>query len=236
MLTPRSAPYTVEDLLELAPQTFLRMSDGSYLLSEHIVVIPGATLRLSAPGGLTLRLASGPDGFATIVSLGGELEIIGEEAAPVKIASWDVAAARSTRSPTDGRAYIRAIGGQFEATTPRSATSGSGAGGPAASRSPAPTGRTPAPSSRPAPASAAANASLLDDVTWQPAGPLEPGQTQPERSTTPCRRSTTCRRSISNVTVDHDAFGLFVSGANGSSWSTRRSPTTSSAAWCSIAT
>ena len=49
------------------------MSDGSFLLSEHVLVLAGAALRLSEPGGLTLRLASSPEGFATIVSFGGEL-------------------------------------------------------------------------------------------------------------------------------------------------------------------
>ncbi|HEX7095781.1 MAG TPA: hypothetical protein VF183_07845, partial [Acidimicrobiales bacterium] len=115
VLTPRSNPYTIEDLRVLAPQTFLQMSDGSYLLSEHIVVMPRATLQLSAPGGLTLRLASGHRGFATIVSFGGEVQIVGEEGAEVRITSWDVDAGDFDHVMTDGRAYVRAIGGQFHA-------------------------------------------------------------------------------------------------------------------------
>ncbi|HEY6533373.1 MAG TPA: hypothetical protein VIY72_13785, partial [Acidimicrobiales bacterium] len=116
VLTPRSTPYTVEDLLQLAPQTFLKLSDGSFFLTEHLVVMPRATLNLGEPGGLNLRLASSHDGFATILSFGGELIIGGEAGSEVAITSWDLAAGEPDATTLDGRAYVRAIGGQFEAT------------------------------------------------------------------------------------------------------------------------
>ena len=112
VLTARSAPYTLENLLALAPQTLVRRPDGSYLLSEHLVVLTGATLDLSRSGGLKLLLASDGDGFVSIVTSGGRLDIRGTKGAPVEIGSFD----RHSESPDletqDGRAYIRAVGGQ----------------------------------------------------------------------------------------------------------------------------
>jgi parallel beta-helix repeat protein len=214
VLTPRSEPYTVEDLLTLAPQTFLRMSDGGYLLGENIVVMARATLRLSTPGGLTLRLASGSDGFATIVSLGGELIFEGEEAAPVQITSWDVATGAVDELTTDGRAYIRAIGGQFEAAYVHASHLGfwSGrTGGIALTGTDRP--NTGAITSGGADGASGGAPSVLDGVTWQPAGeiPAEPGLgfdfDAPELDYVSV--------AMQDVTVESNAFGLFVSGANG---------------------
>jgi hypothetical protein len=113
VLTQRSAPYTIADLLVLAPQTFTRQKDGSYLLTENIYLNSGATLKLSNPGGLKLRLASNEEGFVSIVSFGGGITIKGTPQAPVSISSWDPRTNRPDRTVRDGRAYIRAIGGQF---------------------------------------------------------------------------------------------------------------------------
>jgi hypothetical protein len=215
VLTPRSEPYTVDDLQELAPQTFLRMSDGGYLLTENIVVMARATLRLSVPGGLTLRLASGSQGFATIVSLGGELEILGEDSAPVEITSWDVDTSAIDDLTTDGRAYIRAIGGQFTASYVRASHLGfwSGrTGGIALTGTDRP--NTGAITSGGADGLSSGPPSLMDGVTWQPAGALDaerPGlafdYAVPELDYVSAR--------LSNVSVERNAVGLFVSGANG---------------------
>jgi hypothetical protein len=214
VLTPRSAPYTVEDLLRLAPQTFVPMSDGSYLLSEHIVVTPRATLRLSAPGGLTVRLASNSDGFATIVSLGGKLELVGEENAKVQVTSWDPSTGRPDDVMADGRSYLRAIGGQLEASHVDLQHLGfwSGrTGGLALTGTDRP--NTGAIASA-GPDDPPDESSLLDDVTWQPAGPLEGAQTNPSLDYT-VPEVDFVSGLIADVTVSHDAFGLFVSGANG---------------------
>ena len=112
ILTQRRHPYTVRDLLALAPQTFVRMPDGAYLLSEHLIIREGATLDLSAGGALTLRLASDGQGFVSIINDGGRLAVAGTRGEPVRVTSWD----RETNSPdnltADGRAYIRSLGGQ----------------------------------------------------------------------------------------------------------------------------
>lgn len=214
VLTPRSAPYTVEDLLQLAPQTFLRMSDGSYLLSEHIVVTPRATLRLSAPGGLRLRLASNTDGFSTVVSLGGRLEILGEPSLPVQISSWDPVAGIPDATTTDGRSYLRAVGGQFEARHVALSRLGFWAGrtgGLALTGTDRP--NTGAVTTGEQGDDGGTQASLLGDVTWQPAGPLKPGTEAPLGYSVP--ESDFVSGRVSNLRVEQDAFGLFVSGANG---------------------
>jgi hypothetical protein len=116
VLTQQKEPYTVADLLKLAPQTFVRQPDGSYLLTENIYLSMGAKLRLSNPGGLTLKLASSANGFVSIVSFGGELIVDGSVQAPTKIMSWDPRTSTTDTLVDDGRAYIRAIGGQFSMT------------------------------------------------------------------------------------------------------------------------
>ncbi|MEJ1105703.1 MULTISPECIES: right-handed parallel beta-helix repeat-containing protein [unclassified Kribbella] len=112
VLTPRREVYTIKDLLGLAPQTFIRQPDGGYLLSEHIVIQSGATLNLASAGGLRLRLASDPDGFVSIVNYGGVLNVQGAQGKPVIITSWNRDSSNQDTLTTDGRAYLRSIGGQ----------------------------------------------------------------------------------------------------------------------------
>lgn len=113
VLTQQSAPYQVADLLKLAPQTFVRQADGAYLLTENLFLTAGAKLRLSNPGGLTIRLVSNSNGFVSIVSFGGEMVIEGTEQAATTIVSWDPRVNQPDTDPNDGRAFIRAIGGRF---------------------------------------------------------------------------------------------------------------------------
>jgi nitrous oxidase accessory protein NosD len=116
VLTQRREPYTVADLLKLGPQTFVRQADGSYLLTENIYLNSGAKLTLSNPGGLTVRMASTANAFVSIVSFGGDLKIVGTPQAPTKVISWDKRTSLPDTRVDDGRAYIRAIGGQFDAS------------------------------------------------------------------------------------------------------------------------
>ncbi len=216
VLTPRSSPYTIDDLLELAPQTFLKMTDGSYLLAEHLVVLPRAELTLSAPGGLVLRLASGPDGFATIVSLGGELKILGEEGSATHVTSWDAGVGFPDETLLDGRAYIRAIGGGFEANHLIADHLGfwSGrTGGIALTGTDRPnTGAIE--SVDPADDGDGRSVGVLDGVTLQPAGQLDEDDPTPAVGFDVPALSFVSSR-IADVTVENSAYGLFVSGANG---------------------
>ncbi|GAB4052171.1 right-handed parallel beta-helix repeat-containing protein [Catellatospora paridis] len=113
VLTARTAAYTVDDLLRLAPQTFVRQPQGAYLLTENIYVNSGARLKLAHPGGLELRLASRSSGFVAIVSFGGGLTLEGTKQAPVRVTSWDPRTGKPDTEVGDGRAYLRAIGGHF---------------------------------------------------------------------------------------------------------------------------
>ena len=189
------------------------MSDGSFLLEEHIIVMPRATLHLSAPKGLTLRLASSPDGFATIVAAGGQIQLAGEQGAPVKVTSWNTTKGTVDDVTTDGRAYIRAIGGQFDANYAELTALGfwSGRTGGLALTG---TDRPDTGAITPTGSGGQGESSLLDGVTLQPADASSPPTTSPDLGyTVPAQDYVSVR--LQHVVVDHDAFGLFVSGANG---------------------
>lgn len=111
VLTARPKDYTVDDLLSLAPKTFVRQPDGSYLLSENIVIESGATLTLNSSSLLTIKMFSSAQKFVSIVNYGGRLNISGTATAPVKITSWDVDHSEPRQITDNGRAYIRSIGG-----------------------------------------------------------------------------------------------------------------------------
>lgn len=111
VLIRRDAAYTIDDLLEYAPSTFVRQPDGSYLLSENIVVEQGATLRLASEEGMVLHMASTPDAFVSIVTIGGALEFTGTIDQPIEVSGWDPVAQKVDTETSDGRAYIRVTGG-----------------------------------------------------------------------------------------------------------------------------
>ncbi|KAA9375237.1 right-handed parallel beta-helix repeat-containing protein [Microbispora cellulosiformans] len=108
-----TAPYTLRDIAAVEKGRYLRrMKDGSYLLGVQVFVADGARLQLRGP--LTLRMGSLPGSFSSIISFGGDIDIKGTAAKPVRITSWDVRTRRPDMTTTDGRAYIRAVGGKFE--------------------------------------------------------------------------------------------------------------------------
>lgn len=114
VLPARNEPYTLADLLALAPNAFRLQDDGAYLLSESVAVLAGATLSLASPdpaAALYLRLESGAQTFVSIVSLGGSLTLGGTETAPVNVSSWDSTKGGPDRNTVDGRSYIRVVGG-----------------------------------------------------------------------------------------------------------------------------
>ncbi len=111
VLTARPKDYTMDDLLSLAPKTFVRQPDGSYLLSENIVIEAGATLTLSGSTLLTIKMLSSAQKFVSIVNYGGRLNVSGTATAPVKITSWDVDHSNPRQVTDNGRAYIRSVGG-----------------------------------------------------------------------------------------------------------------------------
>ncbi|MER5645396.1 right-handed parallel beta-helix repeat-containing protein [Streptosporangium sp. NPDC002524] len=107
------APYTLRDLAGVEKGRYLRrLKDGSYLLGVQVFVADGARLQLRGP--LTLRMGSLPGSFSSIIAFGGDIEIKGTAKRPVRITSWDVRTQKPDLTTTDGRAYIRAVGGEFE--------------------------------------------------------------------------------------------------------------------------
>jgi hypothetical protein len=213
VLTERRDPYTVADLLKLAPQTFVRQGDGGYLLTENIYVNTGAKLVLANPGGLVLRLASGPDGFVSLVSFGGGINLAGSAQATVTVTSWDPRTNKPDSDVTDGRAYLRAIGGQFAMTYTKATDLGfwSGrTGGISLTGTDRPdvaniTGPAQAASTKNKPQQPG-----YGDVTALPSGAL----------TTPDGRFGIPSLSyvsgqVSNSTITGNAYGLFISSANG---------------------
>jgi parallel beta-helix repeat protein len=111
VLPARASAYTFRDLQELEPSTLVRQPDGSYLLGEDIVVDAGATLDIESDTGLVLRMSSTSDAFTSIVTLGGSLAIGGTESRPITISSWDPTTGKVDSDTTDGRSYIRVVGG-----------------------------------------------------------------------------------------------------------------------------
>jgi parallel beta-helix repeat protein len=217
VLTPNSTPYTLDTLLQLAPQTLLRLSDGSVLLEENIAVMPDATLQLDQPNGLTLHLASSASGFVSIVSFGGDISLQGSAGHPLVLNGWDAQAGRTDTDTTDGRAYIRAIGGQFSIDHATISDLGfwSGRTGGIALTG---TNR---------PDVGAIQRSTKDDDTnvpmisgtnggekILPTGKLPKGAAPPKMDFSVPELSYVSA-SITNTTVTDDAYGLFASGVNG---------------------
>ncbi|SFF45137.1 Right handed beta helix region [Actinacidiphila alni] len=215
VLTQRSKPYGVADLIKLAPQTFVRKHDGSYLLTENIYVDAGAKLNLSSPGGLTLRMASNNKGFVSIVSFGGRLTLAGTPQAPMRISSLDTRTNRTDTDVRDGRAYIRAVGGQFSMTYAQVSDLGfwsgrtgglslTGTDRPDTSNIEGPDAAATSPSG------ADATSPSSGGVIAEPAGPLT---TPDSRFSVPTLSYVSAE--ISDSTISGNLYGLFVSGANG---------------------
>jgi parallel beta-helix repeat protein len=117
VLPQRHKPYYVADLEQYGQRDFQKQRDGSYLLSVNIFVADGAKLVLqSATGPLTIRMRSIPGAFSSIVSYGGSIRINGSTQNPVRITSWNERTGQPDTQVADGRAYIRAIGGEFNMT------------------------------------------------------------------------------------------------------------------------
>lgn len=116
MLPQRRQPYYVSELERIGRNKgdFVKQADGSYLLSSNIFVARGGKLILqSASGPLTIRMRSVPGSFVSIVSSGGTVKINGSAQNPVRFTSWNDSTRKPDTEVADGRAYIRALGGEF---------------------------------------------------------------------------------------------------------------------------
>ncbi|MGF7235581.1 MAG: right-handed parallel beta-helix repeat-containing protein, partial [Frankia sp.] len=109
LLPARAQAYTVRDLI--AAGAMQGEVDGSYLLTKNVIVGPDANLVIQ--GGGTLRMASGAGGFATLSSWRGGLQLSGTATSPLKIIGWNPQNLVPDKVVTDGRAYLRTLGGQL---------------------------------------------------------------------------------------------------------------------------
>jgi len=114
VLTERvRGPYDLPALGRLGAAE--RQDDGSWLLAHSVIVAKDAELRIEEPG-VTLRLASGPTGFASIVAFKGKLDLAGDAEAPLTNTSWEPDGGAPDTDPGDGRAYVRAVGSEMDLT------------------------------------------------------------------------------------------------------------------------
>ncbi|XVQ10656.1 right-handed parallel beta-helix repeat-containing protein [Spirillospora sp. CA-255316] len=112
VLPQRREPYYVAELE--SKRVLEKQTDGSYLLTMNILAVEGAKLILqNASGPLTIRMRSVPGQFTSIVSSGASVRINGSAQNPVRFLSWNDDTRQPDTQVSDGRSYIRAIGGEF---------------------------------------------------------------------------------------------------------------------------
>lgn len=209
VLTPRESAYTLSELTEIAPRTVVLQDDGSFLISENILVTRGAALRITAPAGSAVRLSSGPSGFVSIVTDGGSLSVRGSNDAPLAVTSWDPAAERPDTLTDDGRAYLRVSGGLADLQDAVFSDLGfwSGLTGGVAFTGTVLPDALGATAGDPVDAPAGTDGQLLDELLPADGGvstlELEPGLTDSFASGV-----------VNGVTFSRNAFGLFVTNSD----------------------
>ena len=112
ILPARAEPYGLGEIAGLAPATLSADGpDGAYVLHEHLTVMSGAVLVIRA--GETLLLAGDESGFSALVSY-GDLRIDGNAEQHATVASWSPATGGEDQITTDGRPYLRVVGGSLQ--------------------------------------------------------------------------------------------------------------------------
>ncbi len=208
VLTKRAKPYTFDELRKLARDTLIPQPDGSFLLREHILVGPGATLTIAPRQPLVIKMSSGPGGFVSLVTQGGTIRLNGTATAPITFESWDETHGKQDRKVSDGRAYVRASGQLVVRHTKFSRLgfwSGRTGGLSVVSSSSTLTqdvGAVIAPDVT----SKAVNDHTSKQTEVLPAGKLPAAAQDPSRS---------FASQISDSTITGNAYGLFVTGSSG---------------------
>ncbi|HEX2317116.1 MAG TPA: right-handed parallel beta-helix repeat-containing protein, partial [Thermomonospora sp.] len=216
-------PYTIADLAAAGGgRYFRRLSDGSYLLGIHVFVADGAELVLrSGSRPLVIRMGSVPGAFSSIVGFGGTIHITGTARSPVRITSWNPATRRPDTAVADGRAYLRAVGGEFRVDHARFSHLGfwSGrTGGVALTGTDRPTSAAKHRTKEQRHADKRLRMRRNRDGQGAAGGGpgdvevIPPGQGGGTASHVPAADLVT--GSIENTTVTGNAYGLFVSGSN----------------------
>ncbi len=110
VLPPIGRDYGLPDLEALGAA--VRAPDGGVDVVRHVLVAPGASLRIVAPG-TTLRLRSDGRRFVSLVAWKATLVLAGDPGSPLSVTSWSPGPAAADPSPLDGRAYVRTAGGSM---------------------------------------------------------------------------------------------------------------------------
>ncbi|KAA9375236.1 right-handed parallel beta-helix repeat-containing protein [Microbispora cellulosiformans] len=114
VLPQRRDPYRIADLERLGLEEFQKQSDGSFVLGINVFLGPGAKLVLqNAQGPLVIRMRSEPGAFVSIVGFDASIRMNGSAQNPVRITSWNPHTRTADTQVSDGRAYLRAIGGEL---------------------------------------------------------------------------------------------------------------------------
>ncbi|MER5645395.1 right-handed parallel beta-helix repeat-containing protein [Streptosporangium sp. NPDC002524] len=114
VLPQRRDPYRIADLERLGQEHFQKQPDGSYVLGINLFAGPGAKVVLqNATGPLVLRMRSDPGAFVSIVGFGANIRINGSARNPVRITSWNAHERTADTKVSDGRAYLRVVGGEL---------------------------------------------------------------------------------------------------------------------------
>ena len=113
-LAPRDTPYTLAELREDVPAAFADVPDvpGALLVTANLEVPVGAALAIDARTP-DVRLASGPSGFAALISR-GTTTVTGTPDRPVRISSWDPQLRAPDATSTDGRSFVLQVGGRMD--------------------------------------------------------------------------------------------------------------------------
>jgi parallel beta-helix repeat protein len=99
VIVAEGATCTMEDLVD---SQHVRRDAELFIVAQSIVARPGSVLDLSSDSRLRIRLLSGTDGYANIISEGGTLILRNAD-----IRSQDPATDLPDTDMTDGRAFIR---------------------------------------------------------------------------------------------------------------------------------
>jgi parallel beta-helix repeat protein len=210
--------YTLADLVRYGGRYFRRLPDGSYLLSAHVFVADGAKLALQSAGGpLTIRMGSVPGAFSSIVGFGGSIGITGSARNPVRITSWDARTRGPDTQVADGRAYIRAIGGELRMKDAQVSDLGfwSGrTGGIALTGTDRPANATRHLSKAQRHEAKRRRLAKKKDGSGGGPGDIEIAPAGPEGTASHAPATSLVTGAIENSTISGDAYGIFVSGSN----------------------
>lgn len=126
ILPARPKPYTASDLERYGALAMAKHHIG--LLADNIFVSANATLELIAPQLQRLSMDSSTDGFASIVTWGGDLVFAGTRTIPLTVIGWDRVTNSLAVDHGYGRSYIRAVAGSMTLSDVRVSALGFGSG------------------------------------------------------------------------------------------------------------